>query len=87
MGTENCLTKKLLDAKIKELPDNFYASVTIGDYYIYVHVIQPPVVYVEKKEGCGRTTTVKFVDPNPEVAVGELFARAKELIEAAINCS
>ncbi len=90
MGTENCPTKKalnmLLNAKIKELPDNFYASIAIGDYYMYVHIIHPPVVYVEKKEGCGRTTTVRFSDPNPELKVGELFSRARELIEASINC-
>jgi hypothetical protein len=68
------------------LPEGFYTSITIGDYYMYVHVIPPPVVYVEKKEGCGRTTTVKFSDPNPEATVGELFRRAKELIETSVNC-
>ncbi len=50
MGAENCLT--LSDAKIKELPDNFYASIAIGD--MYVHIIHLSIVYVEKKEGCGR---------------------------------
>ncbi len=99
MGTENkkevaktCrktkITHMLFDARIKDLPKGFYASISIGDYYMYVHVMHtmPPVVYVEKKEGCGRTTTVKFSDPNPDVAVGELFRRAKELIEASVNC-
>jgi hypothetical protein len=94
VGTENktCQTAKitriLFDTKIKELPKGFYVSTTIGDYYMYVHIVydMPPVVYVEKKEGCGRTTTVKFRDPNPEATVGELFRRAKELIETSVNC-
>ncbi len=78
----------LFDARIKELPKGFYTSITVGDYYMYIHIMHtmPPVVYVEKKDGCGRTTTVKFSDPNPELTVSELFSRAKELIEASINC-
>jgi len=96
MGTENgketCQATKIIhalfDAKIKELPKGFYASIAVGDYYMYVHVMysMPPVVYVEKKEGCGRTTTVKFSGPNPEATVGELFRRAKELIEMSVDC-
>jgi hypothetical protein len=47
----------------------------------------PPVLYVEKKDGCGRGTTIKFSDPNPDLTVGELFKRAKTLIETSINNS
>ncbi len=98
MGTENtngktCPTTKrvlgmLFDAKIKELPKGFYTSITIGDYYMYIHIMHtmPPVVYVEKKEGCGRTTVVKFSGPNPDATVGELFHRTKELIEMSVSC-
>ncbi len=87
-ATEQGPVQILFNAKIKELPKGFYTSIQIGDYYMYVHTMytEPSVVYVEKKEGCGRTTTVKFKDPNPELTVGELFRRAKELIEMSINC-
>jgi hypothetical protein len=98
MGTKNketedkCLAARqtlsiLFSSKIKELPKDFYTSVKIGDYYMYVHTVydMPPVVYVEKKDGCGLGTTVKFSDPDPDLTVGELFRRAKALIEASIN--
>jgi hypothetical protein len=97
MGTKNktaderCLETLsiLFNTKIKELPKGFYTSVKIGDYYMYVRTMHtvPPVVYVEKKDGCGMTTTIKFNDPNPDLTVGELFKRAKELIETSVNCS
>jgi len=100
MGTKNkktgdkCLVAGqtlsiLFNTRIKELPEDFYTSVKIGDYYMYVHTVydMPPVLYVEKKDGCGRGTTIKFSGPDPDLTVGELFKRAKELIEASINNS
>jgi hypothetical protein len=77
----------LYNAKIKDLPVGFYTSVWIGDYYMYINTFysEPPIVYVEKKRGCGMTTKVEFKDPDPEATVGELFNRAKNLIESSIN--
>jgi hypothetical protein len=84
---ENAAVQILFNTKIKELPASFYTSATIGDYYMYVQTFycEPTVVYIEKKEGCGRTTVVKFKDPDPELTISELFSRAKKLIEMSIN--
>jgi hypothetical protein len=101
MGTKNkkktaedkCLAARqtlsiLFNTKIKELPEDFYTSVKIGDYYMYVNTVydMPPILYVEKKDGCGMGTTIKFSNPDPNLTVGELFERAKALIES-INSS
>jgi hypothetical protein len=85
--TEQGLVQLLFNTRVKDLPLGFYTSVELGDYYIYVWTLhsEPPEVYVEKKERCGRRTVVKIKDPNPELTVGELITQAKNLIEMTIN--
>jgi len=84
---KNPALQMLFSTKIKDLPPGFYTSVTLGNYYIYVWTLysEPPEVYVEKKERCGMKTVVKIKDPDPELTVGELVARIKNLIETSIN--
>lgn len=92
MGTKNEdemneIMQMLFNTKIKDLPKSFYWSKYIGDYYMYVRTFysDPPEVYVDKKDGCGRDSIIKIKDPDPNATVGDLFNRAKMLIETSIN--
>ena len=84
---KNPMLQMLFNTKIKDLPLGFYTSAMLGDYYIYVWTLysEPPEIYIEKKERCGMKTVVKIKDPDPELTVGELVTRAKNLIEMSIN--
>jgi hypothetical protein len=85
---EETLVEKLLGTKLRDFPKDFYASFVVGDYEVAVDLTegdQPQVLVRLAREGYGKNSELDIRDPDPELTVGDVLKRAKEVIEPFVR--
>jgi hypothetical protein len=75
------LTQALLNTRVKDLPKNFHATVSVDEYEVMVNTERQVTVTVTKKKGVGKGTHLVAYDPDPELTIMEIYRRAREVIE------
>ncbi len=76
------ITRVLLSARIGELPKDFSATVEVDGYEIMIIIEERPSVTVSKKRSPGKGSHIVIYDPNPDIAVEEVYRKAREVLEA-----
>jgi len=82
------IVEKLLATKVRDIPQNFYASFRIFGYHVRLEFDEdyPPEVSVKLlRNGHGEESEVDIRDPDPELTVGDIFNTAKTAIESLIR--
>lgn len=78
--------ESIMAAKVGDLPPGFDLRLRIGDYQVDITIYSDDkAIEVKKEEGEGESSWVRIADPREDVTIGEIYRRARELIEQYIK--
>ncbi len=82
------VVETLLATKVRDIPDDFYASFEVEGYEVTIDFDRDdrPQIYVRlAREGLGKDSELDIRDPDPDLAVADIFTLAKEVIQTLVR--
>jgi hypothetical protein len=80
--------KALLSARVRDIPDDFYASFVVDGYEVTIDFDRedrPQIIVRLVREGYGKDSELDIRDPDPDLTVADVVSYAKEVIQSFVR--
>jgi hypothetical protein len=82
------VVKALLSARVRDIPDGFYASFVADGYEVTIDFDRedrPQIIVRLVREGYGKDSELDIRDPDPDLTVWDVVSYAKEVIQSFVR--